>query len=451
MVTTQEKLKTIKKERNEARSRGFKYIFVITLISLIIPFIFSWNLIIAIISLLLFLVGLFFVIYKILAPANIIAYFVEEMYYFIIIEGGAYKRSDLQLTGHALTEKGWVVPANENDGIGILSKYNIDPGKRVRHMFLWVIPLPPIAGMRLFSLAGIFEGPQLDIFKWSQYDPESQEVIKREDVIFKGWFVVPYNYGIEIRNIYTKDGIPVGFNLGLLSVLLNAAIAAFEVKNWYQAFMKEVGNTVYRVINSATYDEIKDQSDPASYFFEKFEKVFPNQEMSLIERCLRSYGIHIMSIQIGKFIAPPDIANAADEQEKEELLKKGAEVKASADQAVVSTKVLTIDKVFLERAGIKYKKALKDPDFESKYGSLEAKCRDDVFEIMSQEKGRSVRVKSNGGIIDAAAVFQALSSPSSPASQVEGQKVKNMSAKEKKDRERLKDLHLSDEEIEKYY
>ncbi|MFA5207595.1 MAG: hypothetical protein WC428_02945 [Candidatus Paceibacterota bacterium] len=450
MVTVQEKIKNIEKERKEAGSRGLKYILVMLLIPLI-PIVFSWGLFAIFVSLGLFALGLFFVIYRILAPARIISYFVKETYCLLITEGGAYKRADLQLSGHTLTEKGWIVPENEKDGIGaVLSKYKIDPGKRIKKP---LIPPSYLGGMRFFKLFGIFEEPLIDIFRWSKHDSNSQKIIGREDVIYDGWIVVPYNYGIEVRNILTKDGMPVGFDLTLLSELLNPVIAKYVTKNWYGSFIQDVTKTIVEVIGESTYDEVQGHSkDFGSYFFEKFEEVLPKKKKCLIESCLRLYGVHTKSIQVVKFIAPPDIVNAADEQKKEELMKKAAKTKASAVQEVVLTKAAAIDELFIKRSGLSWEdyaqEVLDLESFEEKYGELYEKCRKDVLDIMAIDKGTGIRVDGGGGIVDAAAVFQILSG-SKPSS--EESKEKKVSDKEAKDREKLKKLHLTEEEINKYY
>ncbi|MFZ2390366.1 MAG: SPFH domain-containing protein [Minisyncoccales bacterium] len=417
MVTVQEKIQGIEKERKEALLRGFKYILVMGLISLI-PIFFSWGIFI-IIFIGLFAVVTGFVIYRIWAPARIFGYFVKETYCLLIIEGGAYKRADLQLTGCTLTEKGWIVPENEKDGIGdVLSKYNIEPGKRIekrRNFF----------GMRFFEWLGVFEEPLIDTFSWSKNDPNSQKIIGKEDVIYDGWIVVPYNYGIEVRNILTKDGMPVGFDLTLLSELLNPVIAKFGTKNWYNSFVQDITKTIVEAIGESTYDDIQNQSkDFGAYFLKKFkepvpEEGTPDKKMSLIERCLIKYGAHIMSIQVVKFIAPPDIVNAADEQKKEELMKKAAKTKASAVQEVVLTKAAAIDSLFITRSGLSYEDYIQemlDPeDFKEKYGELYETCRKDVLDIMAIDKGTGIRINGGGGIVDAAAVFQTLSGSKPPS------------------------------------
>lgn len=448
MVTVQEKIQSIEKERKEALLRGFKYILVMGLISLI-PIFFSWELFI--IFIFLFAVGTVFVIYRIWAPARIFGYFVKETYCLLITEGGAYKRAALQLKGYTLTEKGWIVPENEKDGTGVLSKYNVESGKRIekRHNFF---------GMRFFECLGIFEEPLIDTFSWSKHDSNSQKIIGKEDVIYDGWIVVPYNYGIEVRNILTKDGMPVGFDLTLLSELLNPVIAKFGTKNWYNSFVQDITKTIVEAIGESTYDDIQNQSkDFGAYFFKKFEEPTLKEEtsdkkMSLIERCLIKYGAHIMSIQVVKFIAPPDIVNAADEQKKEELMKKAAKTKASAVQEVVLTKAAAIDELFIKRSGLSpedyAQEVLNQEDFEEKYGELYEACRKDVLDIMAIDKGTGVRINGGGGIVDAAAVFQILSG-SKPSS--EEPKEKKESEKEAKDKEKLRKLHFTEEEIKKYY
>ncbi len=306
------------------------------------------------------------------------------------MEGGAYKRADLQLTGFTLTEKGWVVPENEKDGIGILSKFGIDPGERIKKPHPWF-------GLRFFSFPCIFEEPYVDTFKVDKYDPSTEEIVSRENVIYDGFFVVPYNYGQEIKDIYTKNGYPISFNMGLLGELLNVPLAKFGVNNWYDAFIKEFRGAVFEIIDSSEDKDLQsDKKELAKFFYQKFE------ERGLIKKCLIEYGIYIKAIQIGKLVRPADIVNAADEARKEELLKNAANVKASANQEVVSTEVLTIDNVFFLRAGITYAEALKDPEFEEKYASLEEKCRSDVFEVMSQRNRTSIRIKGGGSIVDAA-------------------------------------------------
>jgi hypothetical protein len=438
MITAEQKIEKIKKERKEARTRGLKYVIVTALIAFILQFIISWGWFFFVPTAIFVFVFLC-VTYWIWSPVALIGYKIRETYCYLIMEGGAYKRADLQLTGFTLTEKGWVVPKNEEDGIGILSKFGIDPGERIKKPRSWF-------GLRFFSFPYIFEEPYVDTFKVDKYNPSNEEIVSRENVIYDGFFVVPYNYGQEIKDIYTKDGFPISFNMGLMGELLNVPLAKFGTNNWYDAFIKEFRGAVFEIIDSSEDKDLRsDANELAAFFYQKFE------ERGLIKKCLIEFGIYIKAIQIGKLVRPADIVNAADEARKEELLKNAAKVKASANQEVVLTEVLTIDSVFLQRSGVPYAEALKDPEFEEKYASLEEKCRSDVFEVMSQKNGKSIRVKSNGGIIDAAAVFQALSNPSPPASQAGDQKEKNMSAKEKKDKERLKDLHLSDEEINKYY
>lgn len=438
MVTVEQKIEKIKKERKEARTRGLKYVIVTALIALIAQFVIPWGWFFFVPTV-LFVIVFLCVIYWIWSPVALIGYKIRETYCYLIMEGGAYKRADLQLIGKTLTEDGWVVPKNEKDGIGILSKFGIVPGKRIKKPHSWF-------GLRFFNFPYIFEEPYVDTFKVDKYDPSTEEIVSRENVIFDGFFVVPYNYGQEIKDIYTKDGYPISFNMGLLGELLNVPLAKFGTNNWYDAFIKEFRGAVFEIIDSSEDKDLqKDAKELAVFFYQKFE------ERGLIKKCLVEFGIYIKAIQIGKLVRPKDIVDAADEERTEELLKKAAKVKASANQEVVLTEVLTIDNVFLQRAGITYAEALKDPDFEKKYDSLVEKCRSDVFEVMSQRNRTSVRIKGGGSIVDAAAVFQALSNSKPQGPQTEGEKGKKRSPKEEREIKALKDLQWTDEEIEKYF
>jgi hypothetical protein len=403
MVTVEQKIEKIKKERKEARTRGLKYVIVTALIALIAQFVIPWGWFFFVPTV-LFVIVFLCVIYWIWSPVALIGYKIRETYCYLIMEGGAYKRADLQLTGFTLTEKGWVVPKNEEDGIGILSKFGIDPGERIKKPHSWF-------GLRFFNFPYIFEEPYVETFKVDKYDPSTEEIVSRENVIYDGFFVVPYNYGQEIKDIYTKNGYPISFNMGLLGELLNVPLAKFGTNNWYDAFIKEFRGAVFEIIDSSEDKELRDDAkELAAFFYQKFE------ERGLIKKCLIEYGIYIKAIQIGKLVRPKDIVDAADEERTEELLRKAANVKASADSDVLVAKASAIDLLFLKRSGLtneEYQQALREPKiFKKKYGFLRNLCQKEILDTSAIAKGTGIRFSSEnggGGIVDAAALYSGLS------------------------------------------
>lgn len=408
MVDVEAKLKGLKKEKEEAKSRGFKIILVTIFIAIFAVFISRLNLFVISLSIATIIIFFLYVLYYIWSPVRYVGYKIEETYCLLIMEGGAYKRADLQWAGHTLTEDGWVVPEREEDGSGILSEFDIVPKERIKK---------PAShrGLRLFQLLGLFEAPLVDTLNFFRYDPRTEEVVEVVGLIWKGWFVVPYNYGLKINQIYTEDGVPCSFNMGLLGQLMNPFIAQFVVKNWYESFTREVHGVVFDIISSSTYDELKAQTDLAGFFYQRFKEVQKNKNCSLVKRCLMQYGIHIMGVQIGKLTWPSDIVNAADEEEKEQLIKKAANVKAAADQDVLVIEASAIDRLVAQRLGLtpeELTKAIKDQDFFAKYEKLRKAYRKDILDIMAIKNGTGVRVSSKNALVDAAAVLSTLNNQS---------------------------------------
>ncbi|MFA5714159.1 MAG: SPFH domain-containing protein [Candidatus Paceibacterota bacterium] len=412
-LSIEKKLEQTKEQRRNSRKKGFTMIIVSFLLAFFLLWIFLKNpFVAAIASFILLPVIIFFVTYFILAPVRIFGYFVRQSHLLLIMEGEGYTRSDLQLDGHTLTEKGWIVPL---EGESIPEKFGIDPGEKIKTTRI----IPVIHNLRFFKLLGLFEEPFEGILRWEKYNPTTQEVTKEEDVMWD-WVVAPYNYGLKIKDIYSKDNVPISFNMGILGQPFNPPLSQFLIKDWYKAFISEVYNVIFEEIRNSDYNDLqKEDEELAMHFYKKFEeqkKYGDDKGKSTIRICLEKYGIYIIKIQISKLTVPKEIIDAANEPIRQEFEKKAVAIQAQMNQERLVTEMSATDALFQRRTATtpeEFASLIKNPEeFKRIYGPIYNKCRRDVLDGMAIRQGTGVRIftegKGTGGneLLSAAAVFQ---------------------------------------------
>lgn len=467
-VSAEKKLETIKEQRRKTKNKGFAIIIASSLLLFFFLWIILRNLLIAGIGSIVGTSIIFlFLIYFIFAPVKVFGYFVKQSRCLLIMEGEGYKRSDLQLADHTLTEKGWVVPLG---GKSIPEKFGIDHGKKIKGRISFHNLKGRISfhNLKFFELLGLFEKPFEDIFKWEKFNGNTGDITDEEDVI-SDWVVVPYNYGLRIRDIYSKDNIPISFNMGILAQPLNPSFSQFGIKNWYKAFMAEIHNIVFEEIRSSSYNDLQGEiQELAEHFYKRFAKEEQDKQEqkirdSVIETCLKKYGMYIIKIQIGKLSVPKAILDAAEAPVKQEFEKRAVHVEAEMNRDRTVTELSAADILFQRRTGITsedFVQLLEDPDeFERVYGSMYDKCRRDTLDGMAIKKGTGVRIFNEGigaggsDIVNAAALFQRMSNNAPPQQEkkkkdpVENNGDKRGRAKNEEARETLRGLGYKEDQL----
>lgn len=447
----EKKLETIRKERKEIKKKGFTIIIVLYLLSLLCLCIVLRSLFWGALASIVPLVGIvFFVTYYILGPVRILGYFVKQSRCLLILVGGRYKETDLQLEGHVVTDKGWIVPEDESIK-SIPEEYGIDIGKRLEKKKSY-------ANLRFFSDLGLFQRIFEDVFQWEKFNANTGDIEKKQDVI-SDWVVVIYNYGVEVRDVYTKDNVPISFNMGILTIHLNPSLAQFGSKNWYKAFMGQINNIVFEEIRSSNYADLQGEKEElAKHFYKKFGGEADKSKDSTIKMCLEKYGTYVLQVQIAKLAIPKAIIEAANEPMREEFQRKAVVIEAEMNRDRIVTEMSAVDKLFQSRVGItqvEFVELLRDPEeFKQVYGSLYAECRKDILDGMTIKKGTGMRIFTEGAgtggndFLNAAALFSKLSNNNS--SQSDKKTEEKTSEKEEKIKKNLRGAGFTEEEIKKY-
>ena len=240
----------------------------------------------------------FLVLYLIWAPHGIFAFFLEEGYAKIIMEGNSFHDMHIKKEGKYLTPKYDIV----NEG----SK---DPRKKLPFTIFGMVPY-------LWPFRKVYTYNQ----KWVKFKDGVKE--KREEVL-DHVIIMPYVYGVIVRAAETLGKIPIDMMIEVEAEIFNPYKAMFQIKDWNAAMTLWVEGASRDFVSKNTYEQI---------IRGELSKSLKDHIIGNVEETLKQYGVKINNLTVVQ-VTPSDAEYEKATQQRiiEERRKEATIVRAEAD------------------------------------------------------------------------------------------------------------------------
>lgn len=250
------------------------------------------------VALILIPVVIFLVLYLIWAPHGIFAFFLEEGYAKIIMEGNSFYDMHIKRKGKYLI-----------DNYDVVDEGSIWPRKKLPFTIFGMVPY-------LWPFRKVYTYNQ----RWVKFKDGVKE--KREEVL-DHVIIMPYVYGVEVKDAETLGKIPIDIMMEVETEIFNPYKAMFQIKDWNAAMTSWVEGASRDFVSKNTYEQIIRGELSESLKEHIIEKV---------GKTLKQYGVKINNMAVIQ-VVPSNIEYEKATQQKiiEERKKEATIVKAEAD------------------------------------------------------------------------------------------------------------------------
>jgi len=183
------------------------------------------------VALILIPVVIFLVLYLIWAPHGIFAFFLEEGYAKIIMEGNSFYDMHIKRKGKYLI-----------DNYDVVDEGSIWPRKKLPFTIFGMVPY-------LWPFRKVYTYNQ----RWVKFKDGVKE--KREEVL-DHVIIMPYVYGVEVRAAETLGKIPIDIMMEVETEIFNPYKAMFQIKDWNAAMTSWVEGASRDFVSKNTYEQI---------------------------------------------------------------------------------------------------------------------------------------------------------------------------------------------------
>ena len=240
----------------------------------------------------------FLVLYLIWAPHGIFAFFLEEGYAKIIMEGNSFHDMHIKREGKYLIDNYDVV----NEGSGW-------PRKKLPFTIFGMVP---------------YLWPFHKVYTYNQRWVEFQDGIKEErEEILDHVIIMPYVYGIIVKGAETVGKIPVDIIIEVETEIFNPYKAMFQIKDWNAAMTSWIEGAARDFVSKNTYEQI---------IRGELSESLKDHITKKVKEMLEGYGVRINNMAVIQ-VVPSNIEYEKATQQKviEERRKEATIVKAEAD------------------------------------------------------------------------------------------------------------------------
>lgn len=240
----------------------------------------------------------FLVLYLIWAPHGIFAFFLEEGYAKIIMEGNSFHDMHIKKEGKYLTPK-----------YDIVNEDSKDPRKKLPFTIFGMVP---------------YLWPFHKVYTYNQRWVEFQDGIKEErEEILDHVIIMPYVYGIIVKGAETVGKIPVDIIIEVETEIFNPYKAMFQIKDWNAAMTLWIEGASRDFVSKNTYEQI---------IRGELSKSLKDHIIGNVEETLKQYGVKINNLTVVQ-VTPSDAEYEKATQQRiiEERRKEATIVRAEAD------------------------------------------------------------------------------------------------------------------------
>ena len=250
------------------------------------------------VALILIPVVIFLVLYLIWAPHGIFAFFLEEGYAKIIMEGNSFYDMHIKRKGKYLI-----------DNYDVVDEGSIWPRKKLPFTIFGMVPY-------LWPFRKVYTYNQ----RWVKFKDGVKE--KREEVL-DHVIIMPYVYGVEVKDAETEGKVPVDMMIEVETEIFNPYKAMFQIKDWNAAMTSWIEGATRDFVSQNSYEQI---------IKGELSENFKGHIINKVEKTLEKYGVKINNMAVIQ-VVPSNIEYEKATQQRiiEERKKEATIVKAEAD------------------------------------------------------------------------------------------------------------------------
>lgn len=372
-------------QRRAALYKGLAILAAVIVINIIGGF--FWGVGGILISLVIFALILFLVLYFVWAPQDILGTFIDEGYCKVIILGsgkGKFHRIIMNYKGKML----------DND-------WNVKEGATPQ-----IKKASSILGMH-FIWPWFFSQIYTHFLEWRKYDPIKKVPATRKEIL-RQTSLMPYPYFIEVVQAEDKERAPLNLSTVVTMKIVNPYKALFNVTTeWVYVVSAKIEGAYVAYIKQHTFNQmIQDPKSLGSEIVTDMKEIF--------EGINEDYGIEIVSLDVinisggdievdaairaealAKLQKKATIVNAEAQAEKIKIIADAeARRRAAAAQAFMS---MLTSRTGLNPEDITDMQANEPEVFQHLYGDIVRQCNDSVAQMISAESGSLLHIMSAPG------------------------------------------------------